>query len=171
MSTLSVDTIQGKTTAGTVAMPAGMCVQTVDFSYNTEVATNSTSYVHTGITVNLTPKFNNSKIYVNSFVHSYIYGNHDHGISFKVTRTLSGTETDVYTPYRSYEVYFYDGTAQTVGHYEMQRTPIFCVDTPNTTSECTYKIYYRSMRSDEGNGIEAQGDSNYSHGFIMEIKQ
>ena len=29
MSTLSVDTIQGKTTAGTVAMPAGMIVQTV----------------------------------------------------------------------------------------------------------------------------------------------
>ena len=28
MSTLSVDTIQGKTTAGTVAMPSGMVVQT-----------------------------------------------------------------------------------------------------------------------------------------------
>ena len=30
MSTLSVDTIQGKTTAGTVAMPAGMVIQTLE---------------------------------------------------------------------------------------------------------------------------------------------
>ena len=35
MSTLSVDTIQGKTTAGTVAMPSGHIVQTT-----TMVATN-----------------------------------------------------------------------------------------------------------------------------------
>ena len=32
MSTLSVDTIQGKTTAGTVAMPAGMVIQTLSFA-------------------------------------------------------------------------------------------------------------------------------------------
>ena len=36
MSTLSVDTIQGKTTAGTVAMPSGHVVQTVsNTSYGT----------------------------------------------------------------------------------------------------------------------------------------
>ena len=170
-SRLLVDKIEGKTTAGTVAMPSGMCVQTVDFSWNGEVSTNSSSYTHTGITVNLTPKFNNSKIYINAFVHNYIYGQHDHGISFKVSRTLSGTETDIYTPATAYEIYFYDGTANTVAHYQMQRTPIFVVDTPNTTSQCTYKIYYKPMRTDNSNGVEAQGDGNYSHGYLMEVSQ
>ena len=36
MSTLSVDTIQGKTTAGTVAMPAGMIVQVLSTTKTTE---------------------------------------------------------------------------------------------------------------------------------------
>ena len=43
MSTLSVDTIQGKTTAGTVAMPAGMIVQTVEFTEQTNYTTTSTN--------------------------------------------------------------------------------------------------------------------------------
>ena len=171
MSTLTVDTIQGKTTAGTVAMPEGMCVQTTEFTTNVKVDSNSQSYVHTGVTVNFTPKFNNSKIYINAFMHYYILGNHDHGISFKITRTLSGTETDVYTPTNTYEAYFYDGTSTTVQHQHMDRLPIFGVDTPNTTSQCSYKIYYRSMRADHGNAIAVQGDNNKSHGFLQEIKQ
>ena len=37
MSTLSVDTIQGKTTAGTVAMPAGHVVQVVQGGFNANI--------------------------------------------------------------------------------------------------------------------------------------
>ena len=51
MSTLSVDTIQGKTTAGTVAMPAGMVVQTVSLASTsgiTRLQTSSNSFVATG---------------------------------------------------------------------------------------------------------------------------
>jgi hypothetical protein len=65
MSTLSVDTIQGKTTAGTVAMPAGHMIQmqsaTLSGGSNSSSAT---SFADTGLTVNITPKFATSKIFV-----------------------------------------------------------------------------------------------------------
>ena len=65
MSTLSVDTIQGKTTAGTIAMPSGSVVQQT----SREVANNSfslsTGNSWTDVTnfyVDITPKFNDSII-------------------------------------------------------------------------------------------------------------
>ena len=70
MSTLSVDTIQGKTTAGTVAMPTGgHIIQTqysVDLQTATDVTTASSSaFVDlSGMTVSITPKFSTSKILV-----------------------------------------------------------------------------------------------------------
>ena len=171
MSTLSVDTIQGKTTAGTVAMPEGMCVQTVDFTYGTQVATQSTGYVDTGVSAVITPKFNNSKIYITGFIHCRIHGAHDHGVSFKVRRHIGGTPTDVYTAANTYEHYFYDGTANTTIHDSITRFPMFAVDTPNTTAACTYSYQYASMRTDNTNLTYVQVAGTPSHGFIMEIKQ
>ena len=61
MSTLSVDTIQGKTTAGTLAMPAGTVVQTTfhSFATATDFSSNSDADVG-GSTVTFTPKFASS---------------------------------------------------------------------------------------------------------------
>ena len=58
MSTLSVDTIQGKTTAGTVAMPAGHIIQTAYTSTTTKVASTTGSADVTLMCLNaFTPKF------------------------------------------------------------------------------------------------------------------
>lgn len=171
MSTLSVDTIQGKTTAGTVAMPAGVIIQTVDFTHGTNVATQSTGYVDTGISAVITPKFSNSKIYITGFLHCRLNGNHDHGVSFKMRRHIGGSPTDIYTAVSTYEHYFYDGTANATAHDHHTRFPMFVVDTPSTTSECTYSYQYASMRTDNANVTQMQVNSTPSHGFIMEIKQ
>ena len=65
MSTLSVDTIQGKTTAGTVAMPSGSVVQvTMTESHGVTLTTTSESMVATVITATITPKFSSSKILI-----------------------------------------------------------------------------------------------------------
>ena len=65
MSTLSVDTIQGKTTAGTIQMPAGHVIQTLQALKTDVFSTSSTSYVDiTGLSVNITPKFSTSKMLV-----------------------------------------------------------------------------------------------------------
>jgi len=67
MSTLKVDTITGKTTAGTVAMPSGHIVQTTAIvSVNdTQISianSNTNTLVGNGVLCNITPKLANSKI-------------------------------------------------------------------------------------------------------------
>ena len=63
MSTLSVDTIQGKSTAGTVAMPAGHIVQT--FTTNrTDTFTVSGAAQTEMFSILITPKFASSKILI-----------------------------------------------------------------------------------------------------------
>ena len=51
MSTLSVDTIQGQTTAANVKLPAGAVLQTVSANNNTFTANTSSSYIATGLSV------------------------------------------------------------------------------------------------------------------------
>lgn len=73
MSTLSVDTIQGKTTAGTVAMPAGMVVQTSFHTFSTETAlgTNSDADIG-GSSHTFTPKFASSLLILSTSLHIHI---------------------------------------------------------------------------------------------------
>tara|TARA_R100001440_G_scaffold6935_2_gene13971 strand:- start:177 stop:671 length:495 start_codon:yes stop_codon:yes gene_type:complete len=65
MSTLSVDTIQGKTTAGTVAMPAGHVIQMQSTTTTSNISVSATSLTASGHIVTITPKFANSKILIN----------------------------------------------------------------------------------------------------------
>ena len=70
MSTLSVDTIQGKTTAGTVAMPSGHVIQTVTGS-TTAANISSTSYSGLG-SATITPVATSSKILLIAQIHLYV---------------------------------------------------------------------------------------------------
>tara|TARA_A100001515_G_scaffold143371_1_gene144318 strand:+ start:2189 stop:2683 length:495 start_codon:yes stop_codon:yes gene_type:complete len=65
MSTLKVDTIQGKTTAGTVAMPSGHVIQVQYTTTTSSITTTSGSLAASGHIVAITPKFSNSKILIN----------------------------------------------------------------------------------------------------------
>ena len=66
-SRLLVDKIEGKTTSGTIQMPAGHVIQTVSTSFSTEVTESGSSFVDTGLSLAITPKFSTSKVLV--FVH------------------------------------------------------------------------------------------------------
>ena len=79
MSTLSVDTIQGKTTAGTVAMPSGHVVQTKFHSFSTQTTTTSTSDVDiTDSSFSFTSKFASSLLVIRC------------DVAAKVSRSASG---------------------------------------------------------------------------------
>ena len=169
-SRLLVDRLEGKTTSGTVQMPTGTCIQTVDFSYRTQVSTNSTSKVDTGLVGIITPKFSSSKIYITAFIHFRLRGVHDHGVSFSIQRTGPATAS-IFEPATANEYYFYDGTSSTVIHDHYARGPMFAVDSPNSTAQCTYNFQYQSMRTDNTNGTLCQAENNESHGFLMEIAQ
>lgn len=71
MSTLSVDTIQGKTTAGTVAIPGHIiqvthAIKTDTFSTSNRAANDG--FVDTGLNCSITPKFASSLIMINATV-------------------------------------------------------------------------------------------------------
>ena len=157
--------------SGHLIKQPGSVIQTVDFTTASEVATTSTSYVSSGLSGVITPKFSNSKIYCNFYQHFRVSGDHDHGIAFKVNRTIGATTTEIYTPAQHYEYYFYDGTANATNDERHDRFPIFVVDTPNSTSACTYAVTFRSMRTSDNANTKAQVDSNKSMGFLMEIAQ
>tara|TARA_R100001460_G_scaffold51573_1_gene90349 strand:+ start:466 stop:945 length:480 start_codon:yes stop_codon:yes gene_type:complete len=62
MSTLSVDTIQGKTTAGTLAMPSGFVIGHGHAESTTENTITSSSFSATSISLSYTAKKANSKL-------------------------------------------------------------------------------------------------------------
>ena len=65
MSTLSVDTIQGQTTAANVKLPAGTVLQKIVTQTNSNQTINSTSFVGvSSLTVSITPKYANSRLVV-----------------------------------------------------------------------------------------------------------
>jgi len=64
MSTLTVDTIQGKTTAGTVAMPAGHVIQMQSTTTTSSITVTATSLTASGLVVSITPKFANSNLLI-----------------------------------------------------------------------------------------------------------
>tara|TARA_B100000989_G_scaffold277087_1_gene237795 strand:+ start:290 stop:790 length:501 start_codon:yes stop_codon:yes gene_type:complete len=65
MSTLSVDTIQGQTTAANVKLPTGSILQVVTQPFGAQgMTTASNSYVTTGHALTITPKFSTSNIHL-----------------------------------------------------------------------------------------------------------
>ena len=70
---LTIDTSQNATFAGTLAatgklasssMPTGSVLQVINANLTTKVSTTSTSYIDTGLTATITPKFSTSKVLV-----------------------------------------------------------------------------------------------------------
>jgi hypothetical protein len=65
-SRLLVDKIEGKATSGTIQMPAGHIIQTVESQgVFSEVTTTGSSFVDSNMTLDITPKFANSFILCN----------------------------------------------------------------------------------------------------------
>ena len=91
MSTLSVDTIQGKTTAGNIAMPSGTIIQARYSSSTTRVSGTTGGADVTLMTADaFTPKFANSKIIITMSLY-FGYWNPNGGL--QVVRAISGGAT------------------------------------------------------------------------------
>ena len=127
MSTLSVDTIQGKTTAGTVQMPSGSVIQLVNTSATSQISTTSTSDVDTGISINITPKFSTSKLWLLFSSRSYINAHsEEYYIKIKNGSTLIGGGATLFSGSSG------DRIAETCN--------IQGFHSPNSTSQQNYKI-------------------------------
>ena len=132
MSTLKTNLIQPST--GTAVQIPGHVVQVVQATSQSAFTSTSTSYVDTGRSVEITPKFATSKILVT------------------VSATMSASAINVqpvFTIYRdstNLEVTSNRGFGQTFNGAGSSHMMLGCsfLDSPNTTNQVSYKIYVRT---------------------------
>lgn len=137
-STITIPT--GKTLVGTdnsSLVAPGMIIQIVSASFNTQVYTTSTSFVSSGHTVTITPKFSNSKILICHRGTVYNEGNnlHQYRTVYRGGAALSGNEG------------FTLHSAGTSSSGRWSSMGFDYLDSPATTSSTTYTMYYRTNSS------------------------
>ena len=117
--------------------PAGHIIQVKDVTTNTKSTTTSNSWsAVSGLTLSITPKFATSKILVSYFLsqRTYKYGAGDAQSGFGISRD-NGTTILIPTQTRVLD-YGYSGVIVN------QAISKSFLDSPNTTSEITYKVYF-----------------------------
>ena len=164
MSTLSVDTIQGKTTAGTVAMPSGHVIQTVTGS-TSAASLSSTSFSGLG-SATITPISTSSKILLIAQIHLYITSLASNAwragrIRFK--RDSTAIFGDI-----GGEPYGNGANLNTSSDRYMEYSTRVYLDSPSTTSAVTYTVEGASL-----SGLVTIDFNNQSYGsssfYLQEI--
>ena len=125
----------------------GKVLQVVSATYSTITNTSSTSYVDTGITVNITPSATSSKVFV---ITNILGVNSSSSTLSAVNLQLLRDTTQV-------------AETRNVGYQDTallnQGITLQTLDTPNTTSELTYKVQF-SNRISASVGINATSDTS-----------
>lgn len=170
MSTLSVDTIQGQTTAANVKLPAGSIIQTVTFTspFNgTEIAASTNSYVTTGSEglISITPKYNNSKLLV-KFDFNADTADSDNRAMYTLYRSIGGASEANVTSTNSNS---YDALARIheTGSRILMPIRITYVDTVTSTAARTYRLYVKGQNANEI--ARVRNDITQLQASIMEI--
>tara|TARA_R100000654_G_scaffold46265_2_gene72436 strand:+ start:1407 stop:1889 length:483 start_codon:yes stop_codon:yes gene_type:complete len=158
MSTLKVDTIQGKTSAGTVAMPAGHVIQVIENSTTTQVNSTSTTYADTGLTATITPQFTSSKIAI--FISQNVHKSYQHTDQIQLNILRGSTQLVQWAT----ELLHDDGA---LNHFNIYGSQSY-IDSPSTTSPTTYKTQFRRRLSTSAQ-VSVQYASGRSSIMLMEI--
>ena len=132
-SRLLVDKIEGKTTSNTVQMPQGHVIQTVEVQNTSSSSTTSTSFVDSGLSATITPKFSTSKVLCQISA-----GIGNTGTSADIVIQVLRGSTQVLECARL--------SFNTGGHGNAQQF-FQVLDSPSTTSATTYKL---QMKADGG---------------------
>ena len=162
MSTLKVDTITGKTTAGTVAMPAGMVLQVQSSQVSAWSPMNSDTLASSGLSVSITPKFSSSKVLIS--------------VSINGLYTIDSATYGIYQLYKGTSFLNHISSAQGQNQSVVSESLAHqFLDSPSTTSATTYSVYYRASANSSTIGFNnyALGGNNTTNSTItaMEIKQ
>ena len=156
--TMIIDGTNGLTfNNATTQASAGNVLQVVNVTYGVETTTTSGTYVDTGLTATITPKFSTSKVLI--IVNHADCGKFsvNTGVQIKLLRGSTSifqfSELGGYTNDTSLNVIGSIG-----GNY---------LDSPATTSATTYKTQFASQSG--GNGVRIQYNSGVSSITLMEI--
>jgi hypothetical protein len=158
-SRLLVDKIEGKTTSGSIQMPQGHVIQTVQnhLTGNHRTSVTSTSFASTQVTGQITPKFATSHIKVSITT----TGNNNQTDGTGIYATLYRGSTDL-------------GASGTTGFSTVDgrtniriHTPLVInfIDTPSTTDTLTYTVY---IKSTTGSAVEVPAYTSANTTVIMQ---
>jgi len=148
------------TDTGSIYAP-GMVIQTIHGSTTTAGSTSSTSYVDTGLTCNITPKFSNSKILV--MVKQAFAATEEPGTDVAAYLDLRRGTTQIDWTYVG------DHTGDGSRSSFWDSVFLMTLDSPGTTSTTTYKTQY--MVGDAGYTAYVQSSSQPSNIILQEIAQ
>lgn len=136
------------------SMPTGSVIQMVTQKQNTSVNTTNTSFVFSGLSVTITPRFANSQIYIQVLGGSwYAASDHAYTTIYRGSSTNLGEQTSGYN----------SGLARKNGTNSVHYSPhsMSVVDSPNTTSAVNYQCWFRT---------ESSGSTTYfsypSYGYV-----
>jgi hypothetical protein len=158
--------ITGLTATGISAvqqLPAGSVIQVVNATYSTATATASSTYIDTGLTATITPKYSTSKILVLGTIN---------GVFKQVYNVAAGIQllrgsTSICIPSNGSAGYTASSSAIDVGSVSCE-----FLDSPATTSATTYKFQFACITlsgSPSGNALYVQDSNSTSTICLMEI--
>ena len=138
------------------SLPAGSVIQVVSAIDTTETSSTSSTMADTGLTVNITPSASSSKVLVNV------------GMNFGVTGTGAGLGARLMRGSTAIQGISEKSDGHGAGEtsYHEAWVAFSYLDSPNTTSETTYKVQFRTP---SGGTIFASIDGNVSSITVMEI--
>jgi len=134
-------------------MPSGSVLQTVRGEYRTYASITDTSFVATGLTSTITPKFSNSKILITVFINGMFNNGSAKFISlslYKASSSIAVLDTAV----------GYNSAGDEI-NYGIHSNCYQHEDSPSTTSATTYTVYWKTTGSTAviNNWNSSTGDS------------
>ena len=138
-------------------LPSGSVLQVVNSTYGTGVSSSSTTYIDTGLTATITPKFSTSKILIIAVINDIEKGTNNTYGSFKVL--CNGNQ-----------VITFAGEASYTANSASNATSASCtyLDSQGTTSALTYKVQFMSQANVAYVKVQAN-NNNSSLITLMEI--
>ena len=142
MSKIYVDEIAGIASPSTVAIP-GHVIQTVDSKYTGESTTTSTSFGATSHSITITPSSTSSKILIHN--DALVYNSAGTGqTKLALYRSIGGGSASIITASNGY------GGVLNQANEGFGGVGISFLDSPATTSECVYTIYFKIITGGTG---------------------
>ena len=126
-------------------MPIGSVVQVVFNSlYGSAVGTTSSPFQDSGLFVNISPRFNSSKIIVTATIDAQSGNASGRGVEYTFFRQVDGTATNSSTNLlesASNKNYI---TYSSASGYIHERAIMMAEDNPNTTDQVQYRVFFHS---------------------------
>ena len=160
MSTLYVDNLEPN--LGSRVMAAGHVVQVVSMTSSSVAYSGTQDVYSTGVTGSITPTSTTSKILIVGSIGNEVYSGHYPAVNNRVVRNGS--------PIRTWTLRGYLGNS---GLHNINESPIFYLDSPNSTSSVTYEIQGANTSGSSYSGTYAGRMNWYNTAdmYLMEIAQ